>query len=258
MSILNSFSNIFKRKENETKEKCIHIKLAFEKISRLLKRGIIDFSLIINLIDLLHNHISNIINNNLIISNTINYKDEKKEIYHILRKYFKYLFKDILHTMQYSKEKSLNEYYYLTNSLNFYIILLINYPDKIMIETMFEPNSNFLDYFFKCLKISLAYQEQHDATKILFNFCTSEFITIFSDSNITELYSLFKEKLLKLTLNSFNFQKFRSKDYKNLIKHILVLEFDLKNIIREVNICSEIDKPISKKLKIILKYYIFS
>ena len=244
MSLLNSFSSMFKRKDTVIKEKCLPIKNAFEKVNNLLKKGIVDFSLIDNLINTIHDYSQS---KNINLSNNMSIiNDEKKVIFQILRKYFKYLFKDVLEKLQFSKDKGLDEYYFLTNSLNFFIILLINYPDKVLIETLLEPNCNFLDYFFKSLKISLAYEEQYDAIKILFNFYTSDFITIFSESNLIELYSLFKEKLLKLTLNSFNFQKFKPREYKMLIKHILVLQFDLKNIITEINICNEKDKPISK------------
>lgn len=251
MSIFSSFANMFKRRETLVKEKCIPIKEAFDHVKNLLKTGITDFSLIKNLINVIKNEIDK-------TKDDKEGTEEKKLIFQVVRKYMKYMFKDIFDKLDSNKEKELQDYYHLTSMLNFLIMMVINYPNKIFIETIFEVNCNFMNVFFKCLKISLSFTEQYDAIKILMNVYSAQFLVVFTDNNLIEVYSVLKERLLKLTLNSFDFHKFQPSEYKLLIKHILVLEFNLKKIVTEVNICSEDDRPISKFINKISMFYFLS
>lgn len=144
------------------------------------------------------------------------------------------------------KEHKLNTYFSLASSLNFLFILAINFQNKTFIETIFEQNSNLMKSFFESLKHSLLFSEQYEIVKILLNFYTAQFLTLFSDLGLSELYGLMKEKLMKFMLNNFDFKKFASKEYKNLIKHILLFEFDLKSNFEKTDICSPEDKQLGK------------
>ena len=248
MSFLSGLTNIFKRRDTLVKEKSHVIKLTFAKVNSLLKNNVLDFSIIKLLITNIQSEISQ--EDNI---------EEQRLILVVVRKYLKYLFTDIYEKLKNNDEKNLTDYYYFVNCVNFFMILLINYPDSTsFIEVIIEPNCNFIVVFFKCLQLSLSYKEQYDIIKILMNFYTSQFLTLFVDSGLIEYYNSLKEKLLKITMNNFNYKRFPPLEYKILIKHLLVLEFDFKNILENSKICKKEDKPLCKLYFFIIQSNIFA
>ncbi len=241
MSFFSNLQNIFKRRESLIKEKSYTIRDSFNMVRSLLRNSVIDFSLIKYLLSCVEQEIDK-----------EESKEEQRLIIVVFRKYMKYLFTELYNLFKDEKEKCLSDYYFCVNSVNFLLFILINYPDSYsMISILFEQKCNFLDYFHKCLLLSLSFRDQYDIIKTITNFYSSQFLTLFSDSGVIDLYQILKDKLIKITINNYDYKKFSPSDYKILLKHLLVLNFNFKNALEDSKICTYQDKPLGKLIKIL-------
>lgn len=206
---------------------------SFYKIQNTLRKSILDFSLIKDLIILL-----------LQRTKEHKYESEQKLFFDIIRKYLKYLFVDVYNKLKI--EKKLNSYYQLVTTINFLLTLIANFPNKIFLETIFESNCNLLKTIIKCLKLSQQYKEQFEISKILLSFFTIEYVDIFNDLGLKDLFNTIKDQFVKIIINFSDYSRYSSAEYKILMKHILVLEFDYKKVFESEDLCQPEDKPLCK------------
>lgn len=228
------FMNIFKKRETIIADSCIEIKEIFQTLSSLLKHSVLDLSLINQLIIAIKKQSAEATSN-----------EDRKFLFMFIRKNVKCIFFDIIDRFN-KNDMRLETYYYLTTTLNFYMILITNYQVKLFYEVIFELQSKFMRAFIICIKFSFAFTEQYDTIKILLNFYTAQFVVAFEEFGMIEIYTAFKEKMLKFMMNNIDFKKFCPRDYTTLMKHILMVEFDLKNDFDKSDICKSEDKPLCK------------
>lgn len=233
---MNFFSNIFKRRDTLLKEKSLKLKSLFDILMPQIKNSNIDLYAIRQLILLIKNE----------LSQESSY-EEKKTFIIVIRKYFKYIFTDISNKLNDNTEKDLSDYYWLFNSILFFLLLLLNLncPDtRTFIDVFFEKDSNFISIFFKCIHLSFLFEDQHEISKLIMVFYSSECLSLFSDYGLIEVYSIFKEKLIKVSSTSISYRKISNVEYKTLIKYLLVLDCDFKSFLEDSLICSYQDKPV--------------
>lgn len=230
------FMNIFKKRETIVADSCVEIKEIFQTLSSLLKHSVLDISIISQLIVAIKKQSAEATSN-----------EDRKFLFMFVRKNVKMILMDINERFG-KNDMRLETYYYLSTSLNFYMILLINYQTKLFYEVMFDLQSQFMRTFIISLKYSFAFTEQHDTIKILLNFYTAQFVIAFEDFGMIDVYTAFKEKMIKFMVNNIDFKKFCPRDYTTLMKHIFMVEFDLKNDFDKSDICRNEDKPLCKHI----------
>lgn len=233
---MNFFKKIFKKRETIVADSCVEIKEIFQTLSSLLKHCVLDLSIISQLIVAIKKQSEEAISN-----------ENQKFLFMFIRKNLRCILFDIIERFN-KNDMSLQTYYYLTTTLNFYLILLINYQVKLFYEIMFDLQDKFMGALVICLKFSFAFSEQHDIIKILLNFYTAGFVIAFEEFDMIETYTVFKEKMIKLMVNNIDFKKFCPRDYTTLMKHVFMLEFDLKNDFDKSDICKNEDKPLCKQI----------
>ena len=94
--------------------------------------------------------------------------------------------------------------------------------------------------------MSQKFTEQLEIAKIVFSFFSHEYLNLFISLGLKDLYNFLKEVLKKFLVNFPNFNKYTHKEYKILMKHILVLDFDYKKIFESERLCCPEDKPLCK------------
>lgn len=229
MSFLNK---LFSRRSSKISD-YPEFKSCFSKIQNLLKKSILEFSTLKNLINCLSERVLKLKN-----------EDDQRNLFDIIRKHVKYLFQDVYNKLK--QEKRLEYYYQLVNTMTFLFTFALNFPNKVLIEMLFENNCNLMDCFLKCVKLSSTYSDQHEIAKILTNFFGMEYVVLFTDLGLKDTYVSLKDKFMKVVLDNSVFTKYSYKEYKILMKNILIQEFDYKKIFESQNLCGEEDKVLCK------------
>ena len=223
-------SNLFYRKSAKITD-YPEFQFSFFKIQNQLRKSIMDFFVIKDLINLIKSRCQSC------------NEEQKRNVYEIIRKYIKYLFVDIIEKI---KEKiKLETYYQLVTTINFFFVLLHNYQDKIFYETIFEKNCNLLQKIKKCFEFSLLYKEQFECSKILISFLSFDNIETFHSLGLRSLFMSLRDYFKDFHITVINFdklKKFSHNEYKILMKHILVSEFDYNKIFETEGYCLPEDK----------------
>lgn len=233
--------NLFNRKSIVDKQENKLFKSIFINIQNTLRRSILDFSLLKELVLLLCFRVEH-----------MKTEMDQKDFFILFRKNLKYLFMDACNKLE--VEKKLANYYQLVTTLNFFFTLILNFQNKIFLETIFEYHCNLMKSITSCLKIAQHFKEQFEISKILLSFLSIEYLTLFNDLGLKDLFNKVKERFIKIIINMTEFSKFSHKEYKILMKHILILEFDYKKIFENEDLCQPEDKPLRNNLYIYYYY----
>jgi hypothetical protein len=226
-------ANLFNRKSLIDKEENKLFKNIFVNIQNTLRKSILDFSLLKELVLLLCLKVEH-----------FKTEVEQKDFFILFRKNLKYLFVDVLSKLE--NEKKLANYYQLVTTLNFLLTLILNFQNKTFLETIFEYHCNLMKNIISCLKISQNFKEQFEISKILLSFLSIEYLSLFNKLGLKDLFNKVKERFIKIIINMTEFSKFSNKEYKILMKHILILEFDYRKIFENDDLCQPEDKSLCK------------
>lgn len=203
----------------------------FKKLKNSLSNSILDLSLTKQLINMMNESLKR--------------KDEDEcQFFRNIRKQFKYLVMDNYDKLKI--EKKLNNYYYLVTILHFLFVIMNNFHNKNFFEIILEENSNLTNKLNKNLKLSQMFSDQHEVSKVLSSSFNIEFINLFIELDCITLFYKLKERFMGIIINLMEFSRYTYDEYKVLIKHILLFEFDYQKIFEDESFCNVEDKPICK------------
>lgn len=180
------------------------------------------------------------------LNESLKKKDEDEcQFFRIIRKQFKYIVMDNYDKLK--LDKKLNNYYYLVTILQFIFVIMNNYHNKNFYEVILEENSNLTNKLNKSLKLSQIFTDQHEISKVLSSSFNIEFINLFIELDCMILFNKLKERFMGIIVNLIEFsRRYTYDEYKVLIKHILLFEFDYQKIFEDESFCNIEDKPMCK------------
>lgn len=222
----NLFSNLEINKSKDVFD--LEIEKGFNNIINLIYKGMIDFSLINDFLNIINknSHVRSLNNKILVI-----FKKKLRET----KKHLKI-------------QQKLEDYYHLVNLFIFFMIFTLNIESKELLTHLFKKGQEFSYQFFKAAKRSFVFETQSEIIKVLNFFYSTEYMSLFLKNDSKSIYDYITYKTTKYKGLVKSDLKYNTRDYNSLIMVIINLDLSYSLLFTNKNLCSEEDKILLRSL----------